>query len=489
MRSSFAKFAAAVALLTAVPLFAAARGKADFTTFVTLGDSLTLGVTNNAAVDYHQMHSWPAVFARQVGLKTDCTTDAPNCFQQALIGQPGLAPELVLSSLSPLTLSLKPGLGSPTNSSLARAYNNLSVDGAEVADAFNVDGDGNESFSAPIVLRGKGSMVDQALSLKPTFIAVWLGVDDVYSSGVLRGTATTLTPLADFSRDYNALLDKLITGAPNAGMVVSTVLTDVRQLPLVNLVPTVLVDPATNKPVLNPANGQPIPLIADLGGGNYGQLPAGSAILLPATTLLKTGYGIPAQLKPLIDPTNKLPDIGKPLPDSVTLTPTEINDINVRATEYNQVIEAAAAARNIPVMKIQDWIDQAAKGIHIGPVTVNTSYLTGGIVSVDGAHPSELGYLLIANEFIKTVERAYNIEIPQASITEMYENNGAMFGKNSEAPSFTDLSWWNSSEMFAGTLSAVEGASGPQRGRFHASGASTGEQDKSGADHGTQRVH
>src|SRR5947207_2359203 len=104
--------------LIAAPLVAA-RGKADFTRFVTLGDSFGVGVSSVGANIAHQRFSWPAVIARQVGLRTDCIGfDAPNCFQIAYISEPGIAPELQLVSLSPLTITLKPGLGSAINSGL-----------------------------------------------------------------------------------------------------------------------------------------------------------------------------------------------------------------------------------------------------------------------------------------------------------------------------------------------------------------------------------
>ena len=232
----------------AAPLLAA-RGKADFTTFVALGDSFGVGVSNVGANITHQRFSWPAVIARQVGLRTDCIGfDAPNCFQIPYISEPGVLPELQLISLSPFTIALKPGLGSPINSGLQRPFNDLSIDGAEIADALQVDGDGNEAFSAPIVLRGLGSMTDQALRLNPTFIAIWIGGDDAFN-GVQGGKPSLMTPLADFTRDYNAVLDKLVKGAPNAGFVVGNLPTDIHGIPFVSVIRPVLLNPATNQPV------------------------------------------------------------------------------------------------------------------------------------------------------------------------------------------------------------------------------------------------
>lgn len=453
------QFAAAVltAVLVAVPVFAA-RGKADFRQFVTLGDSLTLGDTNVAVVVTHQQFSWPAFFARQVGLRTDCTAanDKPNCFQQALISAPGLPPELELVSLQPLVLQLKPGQGAPINTALARPYNNLAIDGAELADAFQVDGDGNEAFSAPIVLRGLGSVVQQAIAQKPTFIAIWYGADDFFGP-LQKADPAGLTPQATFVADYGKLLDQLTTGAPDAGMVVANLPQDVRKFPFVSVVPTVLVDPVTSQPIRDP-NGNLIPLIGDLGGGTIGPLPAGSAIIFTGSTLLRTGYGIPSALKPLLP---NLPDVGKPLPASVVLTPTEIDAFKTAIAGYNSAITSAAAARSIPVVDINTFFERGATGIALGPVTVNLSYLTGGIMSNDAAHPSDLGYLLIANQFIRTVNAAYGKKIPLAGLTQLFANNGAFFGAESvTGPSALEMTL---PELTPEAVEAISGNYSPEK--------------------------
>ncbi|HET7711774.1 MAG TPA: SGNH/GDSL hydrolase family protein [Thermoanaerobaculia bacterium] len=422
---TFARAIAALLVVSALPAYGA-RGKADFTTVVALGDSLTVGVVNQATVITHQQYSWPAVLARQVGLRTDCVTDAPDCFQQAYISEPGILPELVLNSISPVSIGVKPGLGAPLNSGWPRPFNNLAVDGAEVADAIAVSGEGNERLSAPIVLRNLGSMVDQAVRLNPTFILMWFGADDFFGT-LQRANPAGLTPIADFVRDYGNVLDRLTAGAPNAGFVVGNLPADVTKVPLVNLLPTVLVNPATGQPLLDPA-GRPIPLIGHLGGTTFGPLPPGSAILFTAAPLLARGFGIPAALAPFLPP---LPDIGKPLPDEAVLTVAEIKQFNDRIAAYNSAIASLAAAKDIPVVDINSFFTRAAAGIHVGPFVFNLNYLTGGLISIDSAHPTDIGYTLIANEFIRTVNAAYKTKIPVASIAPFLSNNGAFFGEDS----------------------------------------------------------
>src|SRR5215212_10914352 len=109
------KFAAAVliAVLVAVPMFGA-RGTADFSKFVALGDSYGAGVESSSLNERHQAWSWPAVIARQVGLNL-CAPNAAvtdPCFAQPLVSYPGIGPEMVLTSLAP-SISVAPGLGSP----------------------------------------------------------------------------------------------------------------------------------------------------------------------------------------------------------------------------------------------------------------------------------------------------------------------------------------------------------------------------------------
>src|SRR5436305_14401195 len=90
---SFARIAA-VALLTAavaVPIFAA-RGSADFTRFVAIGDSISAGYAPGSLNERHQVFSPPALIAQQVGIPlcTPASSAADNCFALPLISFPGL---------------------------------------------------------------------------------------------------------------------------------------------------------------------------------------------------------------------------------------------------------------------------------------------------------------------------------------------------------------------------------------------------------------
>lgn len=427
------RFAAAVlvAAFLAVPMFAA-RGSANFSHFTALGDSYGAGFESNSLNERHQVWSWPAIVARQAGL-TLCpanATAADNCFAQPLVSYPGIGPELVLNSLTVGPVA-QGGLGSPEMLTFARPYNNLSIPGGTVGAVLSITGAEPPTANDPtpivfgrFILRGQGTAVQQAVAQHPTFIAMWIGGND-YLGAALSGKPSLMTPTDVFKTRYEAILDTLIAGAPSAGMVVGSLPNVIP--PYFTLVPPFLVDPATRQPIPGP-DGNPIYYIADLGGGNFGQLPVGSLVTLDARAQLQQGYGLPPAFKN-VPPFNQLPHTGEPLGDQYVLTPTEVAQIIARVAEYNTVVSQAAAARNIPVADIAGLFTRvnAPGGMQVGPINVNSAFVSGGFFSYDGFHPTDLGYILFANEFIKAINTGYDTDIPLASITQLFAENGAFF--------------------------------------------------------------
>ncbi len=183
--------AAALAALLAEPLSAA---QPSFAKYVAVGDSLTAGFTNGSLVLTHQPTSWPALLAGQTG--TPITS-----FQQPYITDPGAPAELALVTLSPLVIAPKSsGTGLPANYALDRPYDNLAVPGATSVDVVTRTTGGLHDA----ILRGKGTQLQQAVSLSPTFVTLWIGSNDVLGA-VTNGRAidgVTMVPLASFRAAY-----------------------------------------------------------------------------------------------------------------------------------------------------------------------------------------------------------------------------------------------------------------------------------------------
>ncbi len=367
--------AAALAALVAAPVSAAPP---SFAKYVAVGDSLTAGFTNGGLVLTHQSISWPALLAGQTG-----TSIAQ--FQQPYITDPGVPAELALLSLSPVAIAPKSsGTGLPANFALDRPYDNLAVPGATSVDVVTRTTGGLHD----VILRGKGTQLQQAVSLAPTFVTLWIGSNDVLGA-VTNGRAidgVTMVPLPAFRAAYAQILSTLrATGAT----VVTATIPDVTLAPFANAIPPVVVNPATGQPV--EIGGRTVPLI-----GPSGPLAPGSKVTLGASPLLAKGVGIPAALG----------GSGQALPDEVVLDPVELAIIRDRLNAINASIREIAAAAGVAVLDLNAFItDLLTNGREYAGITLTGSFLTGGLVGYDGIHPTETGYALIANEWISFLNR------------------------------------------------------------------------------------
>jgi lysophospholipase L1-like esterase len=380
-----------VAAACAVLALAQAAPAQDFTTYIAVGDSLSAGYTSNSLIEAAQLNSVPALLARQGG--------APD-FQQPLVGDPGLPPILVLQSLVPATVIVPKSAtpGQPKNAALARPYNNLGVPGATAVDALQRTTDSGGFHD--LVLRGRGTQVQQAAGSRPSFVTLWIGNNDVLGAAI-RGRAVdgvTLTPTAAFRQVYAAIVQALDqAGAP----IVAANLPDPTLIPFVTTIRPYVVNLATGEPVLD-ANGNRIPLL-----GPAGPLSSGSFVTLAASTLLARGIGIPRSVG----------GTGDPLPDEVILDEGEVGIIRDHVVQDNLAIRDVCGAAGIPVLDVNALLSEfATRGRVIGGVELTSAFLTGGIFSYDGVHPSPLGYAVVANEWIRVINEGLGGELPPVDL-------------------------------------------------------------------------
>ena len=179
-------------------------------------------------------------------------------------------------------------------------------------------------------------------------------------------------------------------------------------------IPPVVVDPATNEPVI--IAGNTVPLI-----GPDGPLSSNDFVLLTASSLLAQGIGIPVVLG----------GTGKALPDTVVLNADEADTISDRVRGYNDVIATAAGRPNWALVDTNSILsDIAANGTLVGGIEYTSEFLRGGLFSFDGVHPNQMGYAIAANEFIKEINRHFQFNIPQVNL------NSFVFGSDGTAPGF-----------------------------------------------------
>jgi lysophospholipase L1-like esterase len=369
-----------------------AAAQANFGKYVALGDSLTAGYMSGGLIDEAQERSYPALIARQVGIAD---------FQLPLAGAPGIPPLLAIQGFqggSPIITPRAANPGPPLNLNLQRPYDNLAVPGFDTSEILNTVSLPGNALS-DLILRGLGTQLQQALVQQPTFVTVWAGNNDVLGAAVsgvvIEGV--TLTPFNVFGPAHRTILGAIAQSG--AQMAVANI-PDVTALAFVNAIPPVVVNPATREPVI--VNGQLVPLI-----GPNGPMALGDKVLLTASALLAQGIGVPQQLG----------GTGQPLPDTVHLSVAELNRIQVHTSALNVLIAQNANDFGAALVDVHGFFNGVARnGYGVGGITYTTDFLTGGIFSYDGVHPTPFGYAVVANLFIDAINQHFNDDIPHVDL-------------------------------------------------------------------------
>lgn len=419
-------------------------GTANFSTFVSIGNSLTAGFADNSLYESAQVYSFGNQIAGAVG----------TGYAQPLVSDPGLPGRLEVErfiiqdgSIASVVLTQNTGLGAALNATYAAPYNNLGVPGAILYDLVDetpftqkaVDR-GNPYFQ--LVLRDAqfgASIVKQAINLSPTFITMWIGNNDVLgyaTSGGTRGTDATGTMPTDpavFSALYNQVAAAL--DATGANVVVANI-PDINAIPFFNTVgPLVgvtikpLIDAGQIQGVYYQLHGEAVASgLADfntlvtgavkftLVGSEY------ASLLGQPTGKYYVDYGYPA-LPAGIDTTKPFglhPQ--NPWPDAFTLDASEQSTIASRVSSFNTTIQSVASDYSFGLVDVNSIFGQikaseATGGTTIDGIAFTTQFLSGGLFGLDGVHPTAQGQAIIANEFIKVINAKFSASIPAINVS------------------------------------------------------------------------
>ncbi|NNF06821.1 MAG: hypothetical protein HKN21_08670, partial [Candidatus Eisenbacteria bacterium] len=334
---------------------AVSSGEADFTVYVSLGNSLTMGIQGLGLVENHQKRAHPALIARQMGKSVfsnsnEIMTADPTAFVIPGWGAPG-SPGLVrLVSLDPVTLEpLAPeNAGSPVNTTYPIPYNNLAVSGFDVNEMLTEVGDEPGSLGQ-FVLRGQGTQVQQALALNPTFITLWAGANDVLA-GATAGTPALMTSVEQFEEDYRLLIESLLGVAGTAGarpaQTAPTIVAGTIPSPTSTPFMTTI-DPFVDIPLVGR-----VPLL-----GPDGPLDPNDLVTLSAQSLLLMGFGFAEGTD--LDGDGE-PDGMGPLPGEVILSVSETETVLDRVSDFNDIIRTICAEYEIPIVEINETFQEVS---------------------------------------------------------------------------------------------------------------------------------
>ncbi|MBR9913220.1 MAG: G-D-S-L family lipolytic protein [Algicola sp.] len=266
-------------------------GSADFSNYVSLGNSLTAGFTDNALFIASQENSFPKTLSEKFALVGGGSFTQPltndnigglilggNVVVNPVTMDTLFKPRLVFGGAGPVNLADVVGPILPTTdfalNNPTGPFNNLGVPGAA---SFHLlaPGYGNlANFPAaanPYAVRITGntdaSILELAMAQSPTFFSLWIGNNDVLGYATSGGASGTLTDQATFDFAYSTLISTL-TSQGAKGVVAN--IPDVTTIPYFTTVPHNPLDPTNEDfgpqiPTLNGVFGQLNQVFAFLG--------------------------------------------------------------------------------------------------------------------------------------------------------------------------------------------------------------------------------
>lgn len=444
----------------------ASAGNADFTNFVSVGDSITAGYADGALYLLGQQNSFPLMLAQQfaaVGggnfvqplLAHDLPTTDGNLGALLIGGTPGLIESrFVLNKETQTPERLE---GTPTDDVVGTGlngmtFNNMGVPGAK---SFHLIAPGYGEFAGlpggtanPYFARFSSdpvsatlTVMDDATAQAPSFYTLWIGNNDVLGYATSGGDGSDpITDPAVFEGIYPGYVATMKAANPAVQGVLINI-PDVSTIPYFTTVPynAVPLDQATAD-TLNAAyapynagvalalaanpdevaqrtisfvEGQNAVVIededlTDLSGGglpSVRQATANDLVVLLASSKIGT-EDTPG------DPTTVW-GLGKALEDGDVLISSEIEAINTARTAYNVTIKAAADsdANLVFFDAAAVMVELSTSGISYGTGSINADFATGGAFSLDGVHPTARGYAVIANSIVEVINTGFNANV------------------------------------------------------------------------------
>lgn len=411
--------------------------------YVAVGNSLAAGYQSSGLYKSAQLYSYPNLLAGQLKL----AGAGLGTFEQPYWPDPGnpdpktgkAARYVIISLADPNNPVIGPkgetvtAMAPENAATLMRPYDNLGLPGAPLAGFMDTVGTYQGGFGPAIVRGAAGlpkSVFRSVVALQPQLVTFWLGNNDVLGYATTGGTSPSApTNLSIFQALYTQALDTLKKALPNAKVAVATV-PDVRTVPFFTTIgPKVGAKLAANGGLslyyqksgetgmgtgtTKFSGGSGDPLIC-LTGSAY------AALIGTPTGKFYKDNGFPA-LPAGIDTTKPFgvhPQ--NPWPNALTLDSAEQAIAGLAVTNFNAAIKTIAASYGAAVVDVNAvFTDIHTNGVLISGVKYTTAYITGGLFSLDGVHPSNRGAGVVANEFIKSINAKFGTTLTGVDVASL----------------------------------------------------------------------
>ena len=363
--------------------------KADFSRFVVAGDSLSAGYQNSQLIKSGQEHGYANVIATQAGVSLNLPLVRSPGYPQISIEQnyavvTGLDPAKWRLNKQPTLDVAVPGFTVAALVELQPVCNPNPLDAIGVMAAKILNPNCSPNPPTELVV---------AAALKPTTAILWVGSNDVLFS-LLFGTPPT--SVSAFTKSYQSAAETM-AGASG-------------HLVVANIPDVTLTAYLTSVPNLTAIFNLSVDDVEKLG------LTLGDMVTPYAFPLIQAMQAA-RSFAPLPDPAQ----------DPIVIRAATLSTIRATVIEYNNAIAIEAVAHSAILVDIYTLInDLAASGVVVGGQKLTTDFM-GGLFSLDGVHPTNTGYAIIANEFIKTMNQFLPAKIPFVSVDKVSQTDPLIF--------------------------------------------------------------
>lgn len=398
---------------------AATSGNADFSKYISIGNSLTAGFADGGLYLEGQRVAYPNIIAQQLSFVGGGSFASPFFAEAQANGSGYLKLDGFDAAGSPILSQVTTNLAYRSPGLLTKFTNevqNLAIPGMRLDLAFVPQFSAlNNYFERllPDAQVGTTSYLAFTQGRNHTFFSFWLGNNDVLgwatSGGVTTGATNVLTNKQTFAGAYSNFINAL--AAQGQKGIVATI-PDVTSVPFFNTVTVAAllrgakaVNPAAQAIFIQTSAGTRIATEKDLivltfqSTGLFGK-PTAATNIAPANP---NPYGL--------HPAN-------PIQSQFVLDEAEVAIAKDYVLSYNASIKAVAAAKDIAVVDAYQILNEIKSGKVFNGVTVNSSFISGNAFSLDGVHLTPIGNAVIANEFINAINIKYNSTIPRASVAD-----------------------------------------------------------------------
>jgi hypothetical protein len=138
----------------------------------------------------------------------------------------------------------------------------------------------------------------------------------------------------------------------------------------------------------------------------------------------QTRQAVPGELILLTTPLDSLKCAGwgatKPIPAKYVLTTDELQNIRNNTALFNSYIQQEAQTYHLAYVDMYSYLNTLDLGMAFNGITYSTQFVAGGAYSLDGAHFTQRGYALIANQILTTINSFYKSTLPMVDVNKYH---------------------------------------------------------------------